>query len=347
MSILRIIMKYCFFFMVAILLSCSMGVVQHGGDKTYIYDVYSDYTLNDLEELAPKIVSSSYRDPQKGKTHDLFSKKQKPLKRIGVLVFESTIQETRSGLSGADKVYLSEQGKQLLTERLLAIWEQSFSVLGKDLEYVPTAKLKKSKFLKNYGLEVTDYVKSKRYALAPDDIFFLPPGKNTAMATVLNPRGMRDLSLALVPASDLMQGPKFSEHMKHAVNEVSQEFDLDVVLVIMSKMNWTTSHIDKHSGNILPEQVNINLQVSALIPFTDYQERLKQLGETRDLPVTTVAFRSYDSTLSIPVLLSVPDEDIDFKFIENELLNPMLKTYKDQTQMNIMRLISDLKETHP
>ncbi len=339
-------MKYLSLIIFVSILSCTMGVKKNGGEKTYLYDVYSDYSLVDLQELAPQIVTSSIRDPQKGKMLDLFSKKQKPLKRVGMIVFESSIQETRSGLSGADKIYLSEQGKQLITERLLSVWEQSFSVLGKDIEYIPTKKIKKSKFLKNYGLEVTDYVKSKRFAIAPDDIFFLPPGKNTAMTTVLNPRGMRDLSLALVPASDLMQGPKFSEHMKHAVNEVANEFQLDVVLVIMSKINWTAAHIDKHSGNILPEQVNINLQVSALIPFSQYHERLKQLGDSRDLPVTTVSYRTYDSTLSLPVLLTVPDEDIDFKFIENELLNPTLKTYKDLTQMNIFRLVSDLKETH-
>lgn len=326
--------------------ACSMGVLQKGGDRPYIYDVYSDYSSEDLKMLSPEVVKTFSREPIKGKLSDLFSVKQKPIKRVGIIVFETAIQETRSGLSGQDKVYLSEEGKQLFTERLLSIWEQSFPLMTSGVVYVPSTKLKRSNVFKTYGLDVADYIKGNRESIEPDDIYFLSSGKNTTTTTILNPRGMRDLSLALVPASQLMQGPKFSEHMKHAVNDLAKELKLDAVFVVMSEIFWTASHIDKQSGEMVPEQVNLNMQTSTLIPLSDYHARLNHLGEFRDLPSITIAFRAYESKITIPVLLSVGENDQFFGHIEKELLLPIFKTYKDQTQMVIYRMLEDIKGTH-
>ena len=336
-------MSFKFYIALFCLASCSMGVVKNGGDRSYQYDVYSDYSTDDLRQLSPLVVSSSLRDPQMSTHSQLFSENQKPIKRIGILVFESVIQETRSGLSGEDKVYLSEQGKQLLTERLLSIWDQSFPLLGSELVYVSTKKLRKSKSLKLYGSEVTDYVKIKRHSLGPDDIFYLPPGKLTPTATLMNARGMRDLSLALVSASELMQGPKYSEHMKHAVIDVSKELGLDAVIVVYNNIFWTASHLDKKTGDLLPEQVSFNLSSSILIPMNQYHERLNNLGLTRDLPRTTIAFKTYDAKLQIPVLLTVSEQEQTFHHIESELLDPVIKTYKDLSQMIMLRMLNDLK----
>jgi hypothetical protein len=329
-----------------LLSACSMGVVKTGGERTYVYDVSNEYGLEDLKELSPHMITTMSRDPYKGKLEDLFSKKQKPIKRVGILVFETTLQPTRGGLSTEDKIFMSEQGKQLLTERLLAIWEQSFPILGEGVDYVKVSKIKTSKAFKADGFKVEDYIQSKRSALAPDDIFFLPLGKKTAIPTTLNPRGMRDFSLALVPATELMSGPKFSEHAKHTLNDVAKELNLDAMIIVMSRINWTASRIDKHSGEIIPEQVVIRLEASTLVPLSEYHERMKKLGESRDLPNTTVAYRAYESTLKIPVLISVPEELHTFEFIETELLNPALKTYNDLSQMLQLRIIEDLKKTH-
>lgn len=329
-----------------ILSGCSMGVIQKGGDRPYLYDVYSDYTIDELKNLSPEMVKTLSRDPLKGKLTELFSKRQKPIKRVGIIVFESTVQQTRSGLSGHDKVYLSEEGKQLFTERLLSIWEQSFPLMASGIVYVSSTKVKKSKLLKTYGLDVTDYIKGSRQSIEPDDIYFLPPGKNTTTTTVLNPRGLRDLSLALVPATELMQGPKFSEHMKHAVNDLAKELKLDAVLIVMSDISWTAAHIDKHSGEMIPEQANLNIQTSTLIPLSEYHLRLNKIGENRDLPSVTIAYRSYESKISIPILLSVGEPDQTFAHIEKELLLPIFKTYKDQSQMVIFKMLEDIKGTH-
>ena len=329
-----------------LLSSCSLGTVKSGGDKTYVYDVFSEYSIDDLKELSPQVVTTLSRNPQKGKLDDLFSKKQLPIKRVGILVFESEIQPTRSGLSDENKIFLSEQGKQLLTEKLLSVWEQSFPILGEGIELIKVSKIKKSKTFKLDGLDVEDYIKTQRYSLAPDDIFYLPKGKQTTMATILNPRGMRDLSMALVPASEMMAGPKFSEHAKHTLNEVAKELKLDAMFVVMNRIHWTASHIDKHSGAIIPEEVVITLEASTLIPLSIYRERMKHLGEIRDIPNTTIAYRTYESTLKIPVLISVQEELQTFDVIEKELLGPTLKTYNDLSQMLQMRIVEDIKRTH-
>lgn len=329
------------------LISCSLGVTKSGGERSYVYDVFSEYSIDDLRELAPQVVVTSQRDPMKGKLDELFSKEQPPLKRVGIMVFETIIQPARGGLSGEDKIYLSAQGKQLLTEKLLSMWEQSFPLLADSVVYVPTSKIKKAQSLTRYGLEVTDHVKSQRPAMAPDDIFFIPPGKEISVATTLNPRRMRDLSLALVPASELMQGPKFSEHMKHAVNELAREVQLDAVLILMSEISWGASRIDKHSGEIIPEEAKLNIKATTLIPFSSYQARLESKGEKRDLPNHNVAFRSYEATLKIPILISIPEVDQNFTHIEKELLGPVLKTYNDLSQMMELQIINDLKKTHP
>lgn len=337
-----------FRFLVGLLLlsSCSLGVIQSGGEKIYVYDVKKEYTVEDLRELAPQVITTSSRDPQKGKLEDLFSKRQPPIKRIGILVFETTLQPTRSGLSNEDKVFLSAQGKQLLTEKLLTIWEQSFGVLAENVEYVPVAKVKKSKAYNEDGMTVTDHILSKRDSLAPDDIFFLPPGKKTAIPTVLNPRGMRDLSLALVPASELMAGPKFSEHAKHTLNSTAKELNLDAMLIIMSEISWTAAHIDKHSGESFSDNAIIRLSVTTAVPLSKYQERLKNLGEKRDLPNTTLSYRFYESKIKIPVEISVPEAQQNFDHIERSILTPSLKTYNDLTHMMQLRILEDIRKTH-
>lgn len=292
------------------------------------------------------MVTTLTREPQKGKLNDLFSKKQAPIKRVGILVFESELQPSRGGLSNDDKIFISAQGKQLLTEKLLSVWEQSFPILGAGIEYVKVSKIQNSKAFKEDGSDVEDYIKSKRDSLAPDDIFYLPPGKKTTTATILNPRGMRDLSLALVPASDLMAGPKFSEHAKHTLNQVAKELNLDAMFIIFNRIHWTASHIDKHSGEMIPEEVVIKLEASTLIPLSKYRERMTVLGETRDIPNTTIAYHAYEATLNIPILISVPEDLQTFDHIQNELLAPTLKTYNDLSQMLQMRIVEDIKKTH-
>ena len=332
-------------FLGLILLSaCSMGTVKNGGEERYFYDVRSDYTQEDLKELAPKVVTSLKREPRVGKLDKLFGKNQKPIKRVGVVVFESIIQPTIGGLAGEDKIYISNSGKQLFTEGLLRIWEQSFPILGSGVDYVPTSKIKRARAFNQYGLDGDDYVQSKRNALEPDDIFFLEKGKSTSMKLTFNPRGMRDVSFMLVPAYELMAGPKWSEHNKHFVNDLMKELKLDAVIIVMSKISWTSAHKDRFSDDYIPEEIEIKINASTLLSLSEYNERLAKSGikETADV---TLCYRAYESAVKIPTNISVPEMDQNFSTITKEVINPTLKTYKDLSQMTVDRIVEDLKKT--
>jgi hypothetical protein len=327
-----------------LLSSCTLGVHKTGGERTYAYDSLSEYTEADLKEMAPQIVITSQKEPNWGKNEKLFDPKLPDLKRIGILVFESSVQTTRGGLAGDDLVYVSAQGKQLIAEKLLSLWEQVFQVLGKDIEYVKVGKIKASKSAKEYGNEAEKFIASKRSKLEPDDVFYLPKGKETTVHTTVIPRGLRDLSLLLVPASEMMLGPKWTEQNKHFVNEVARELKLDAILVINNDIHWTAAHKDKYTGEMIPEEVTLKIKSSILLPYAKFNERLKAIG-LRDEPNVNLPYRTYETKLSFPVLLSVPPVDQKFSTIERELLTPMLKTYKDMTIMTVDQMIADLKKT--
>lgn len=329
---------------VLILSSCSMGVIKSGGEKKYVYDVRSDYTSSELSELSEKVVTTSLRDPKVGKLDELFGKNQKPLKRVGIIIFESQIQPTLEGLARGNMIYLSEQGKQIMTENLLRIWEESQKVLFPEVEYLPTFKIKKSVSFHKYGLPEDDYVKSRRSTLSHDDIFYIESGKKTTSTTTVNPRGMRDVSFMLVPAYELMGGPKWSEHNKSFLNDVAKELKLDAAIVVMSEISWTAAHKDKFKNDFVPEEATIKIKTSTLVSQSSYNERVKTLKKS-DIPDVTLCYRTYESEIKVPVFISVPEEIKNFDTIENNLLSPVMKTYKDLSQMTLIRLNEDLKKT--
>lgn len=326
------------------LASCSTKVVKTGGEGVYTYDAGRDYSVDELKSLAPQVVEITRRDPPEGKLDALFGKGRKPLKRFGILIFETQIQPSRGGLASEDRVFLSEQGKQLLTERMLKVWEESITTLAPDLDYLTSVRLKKAKAFHQFGLSENDYVRAKRTSLAHDDIFFLPKGAKTATTTTLNPRGMRDMSLAFVPAVELMGGPKWSEQHKQFVNEVMKELKLDAVVIVMSEASWTAARIDKHSGEPVPEEIKLRVAASTLTSLSDYRERALQIG-LKDVPGINVCYRAYEGKIRIPARISVPESEQSFETIEKEVLNPMLSAYKDLTIMTVEQLTGDLRKT--
>lgn len=327
-----------------ILTSCSMGTIESGGTKPYVYDVASDYDSKELQYLSDKIVMTSFREPPVAKLDELFRTGQQPLKRIGIVVFESEIQPTRGGLAGNDLVYMSEAGKQIMTENFLRIWEQSLKLIAPQINFVSAAEIRKSRAFHEYGLAENDYINSRRSILAPDDIFFLESGKKTTTVTTVNPRGMRDMSFMLVPAYELMGGPKWSEHNKQFLNDVSKELRLDALFVVSSQVSWTAAHTDKHSGDFIPEEIKVKLKSSILVPLHSYHKRLEKL-KRQETPSVTVCYRAYEAELKVPALISVPEESKNFDTIEKEIISPMYKTYKDLTQMELIRIEHDLIKT--
>jgi len=208
---------------------------------------------------------------------------------------------------------------------------------------VPISLIKKSKALSQFGMSVEDLILSKREGLGPDDIFFLAKGKKTTLKTILNPRGFRDLSLLLVPAHELMSGPKWSEHQKHFVNDLSKELNLDAVILVFSKLNWTAERVDKHSGEFFHDQLNLHSSASVLVPLSKYRDSALKLG-IKDPPNITLCFGTYASFIQKELQLNDGSKN-NFEKIESKILNPIFKSYKDMTLMMVNRLNADLRET--
>ncbi len=331
-------------FLSLLIASCSTGVTSRGGKKSYVYEAGRAYDSTSLRDLAPKMVSSAFREPPVGTLSELFSPPRPGIKRIGIGVFETRIQPTYEGLAGNNAVYLSAAGKQLLTESFLTIWEESLRALASDLDFVPTEKLRLTPAYGSYGLKQEDFVLTPRSALAPDDIFFLERGRKTTSTVTLNPRGSRDLSFLLVPGYELMAGPKWSEHNKHFVNDLSKEAQLDAVVVALSDVSWTRAHTDKHSGEVYPEELKLRLRASILVPLHSYHARLAEVGK-RETPNVTLCYRSYEAEVRLPVDLAVEESQRTFETIEERLLGQMVKSYKDLAQLMILRMQSDLEKT--
>lgn len=327
-----------------LIVSCSMGTIKKGGEHSYVYDAQVEYSSDALLELTEKVVQVKVREPLVGKQDQLFGKGQAALKRVGIVIFESEIQPTREGLAGKNKVYLSESGKQIMTENLVSIWEETVKLKSLYDVILPLRFINNAKSFYQYGVKEDDFIKSSRTTLAPDDIFFLEPGKKTTTTTVVNPRYSRDMSFVLVPAYELMGGPKWSEQNKQFINDVAKEMNLDAVIIVMSEIKWTVSHTDKHSGEFYPEEINMKLKVSTLVPLHRYHERLEKIGN-KEKPNVTLCYRAYESHLKIPAQINIPDENQNYETISKQILEPTFKSYKDLTYMMLNQIEKDIKKT--
>ncbi len=329
-----------------VLTSCAFGVKETGGEGKYDYNPLLAYSSEDLARRSHDIVKTSVKDPSEGKMEELFAPSMPDIKKIGILSFEGMIQPTFGGLSGQDSVYMTSAGKQILVENLLKVWEQSLTVLGKNIDYVKVAKIMGAESSKKHGLEVTDHVLVKRSKLMPDDIFYLGKGKNTSYNALLNPRGMRDLSMLLVPGYELIGGPKFSDAQKHYVNELCKELGLDAVLVVYSKVEWTAKGVDKHKGDAdISEEAVLKVEASLVLPFSNYHNRLDLMKFKGQKPVQNISYRTYATEVRLPLVITVPDEEKSFSTVEKNILSPVMDVYTQLTQMIITRLDEDMKKT--
>jgi hypothetical protein len=339
-------MKMFHLILLFLIASCSFGVRKTGGDGLYEYNPEVPYSSEDLARRSHDYVTTEVRDPAEGKLEELFATNMPDIKKIGIISFEGMIQSTFGGLAPQDSVYMSESGKQILVESLLKVWEQSLSVLGKEITYVKAAKVISAKTSKKYGLDVTDHVLVKRSTLMPDDIFYVNKGKSTTYVALVNPRGMRDLSMVMVPAYQLMAGPKFSDAQKHYVNELCKELGLDAVLVVYSNIEWTTKGIDKHKGNKdISEEAKLSVNASLLIPYSQYHERLDKLKFKGIKPQKNTSYRTYSTEVRIPLVITIPEEEKNFDVIQKNIVSPVMDVYTQLTQMIISRLNADIKKT--
>src|SRR5690606_33212156 len=159
------------------------------------------------------VVTSYQRDPRQLTWEEAFPSK-KAIKSTSTLSFETIIQPTRSGISGSDKVYLSPKGKQLLTEKLLSVWEEAYTtVVNDETNYLHMRKIFDDFSIHSqYGTGVKNYGGTFQEGLEKEDVFLAERGKRLSALALFQPHFSRVLPLLLVPGNQLFGGPRGNEY---------------------------------------------------------------------------------------------------------------------------------------
>lgn len=332
------------FLFLLILTSCTLGSSQFGGKKTYQYNSAYEYSSQELFTISRDMVTTYKRDPRQIPWEKVFSKKY-PIKKVSTFSFETIIQPTRSALAGYDRVYLSPKGKQILTEKLLGVWEEVFTTVGTpEVSYVGMRDIFNDLELHSkYGLGVKDYGGTYQSSLESDDIFYKEKGKSLSSLALFQPSFARDLSLLLVPGYQLFGGPRGNEFQKYYLAETISKFSLDALFSVMTEIDWQSSRVDKITQQSLQQKAIIKLKVTPVISYKEFSKRLEENGYKVESNIPNLNWGVYESTIDIAVDLDKITKDTSLEEIESILLRPIFKTYTDMCVMISQRIAHDFK----
>ncbi|MFA5583285.1 MAG: hypothetical protein WDA09_03645 [Bacteriovoracaceae bacterium] len=329
-------------FFLLLLTSCTLGSSKYGGKRVYQYDPQQTYDSSDLSKISRDVVTSYQRDPRQLTWKEAFPSKN-PIRSTSTLSFETIIQPTRSGISGSDKVYLSPKGKQLLTEKLLSVWEEAYTtVVNNEMNYFPMRKLFDDfKFHSQYGTGVKSYGGSFQEGLAKDDIFVMERGKRLSALALFQPHFSRDLSLLLVPGYQLFGGPRGNDYQKYYVAEAIEKFELDALYVIMVEIDWQATREDKITKKSIHQKAVIKFKITPILSYKIIEERLKDLDRNIPSNLPNLNWASYEASVDVPIDLDAITKESSFEEIDSLLLRPIFKSYADMCVMVAQRLYRD------
>lgn len=325
--------------------SCTLGSHKFGGNKAYQYSPETTYSQQDLKELSDEVVTAFKKDPRQMSWDQVFKKSNGPIKSFSTLSFEGIIQPTRAGLSGPDKIYLSSKGKQVLTEKLLMIWEETFQTAkDKSFSYMKMRELfDDPKVHSKYGNEVTNHGGNYQKGLELDDIFYKVKGKTLSALALFSPSFGRDLSLLLVPGYQLFGGPRGNDYQKYYIEEVTREYKLDAVFTMLVEIDWQSTREDKITKQSIQQKAVIKIKLTPILSYRNFSERLKKQGKEISQGLPNLNWGSYEAQLDIPIDLDKISMDSSLEEIDSFLLRPVLKSYADMCVMITDRLNDDLK----
>lgn len=331
-------------FFLLILTSCTLGSSRFGGKNSYHYDPSYNYTSHDLLNLSRDIVTAYQRDPRQLSWDKAFTKKH-PIKKTSTFSFESIVQPTRAGIAGFDKIYLSPKGKQILSEKLLAVWEEALTTVSHPgMTYLAMKELFNDYELHGkHGLGVKSFGGTFQDGLENDDIFFKKRGKSLSSLALFSPSFTRDLSLLLVPAYQLFGGPRGNEFQKYYLAETFEKYNFDAVFSVMVEIDWQASRVDKITQQSIHERATLKLKVTPLISYKEFTQRLIAEGINSDRDVPNLNWGAYESSIQIPIQLDSLNEQSTLEEIDRVLLRPIFKTYTDMCVMMAHRISQDFK----
>jgi hypothetical protein len=332
-------------FSLAILtLIASCGMVRtDGGQAGFDPQAYVALEPDQHALYAQTVVKREERDPDYITLEKLRASEKGSIRRMGVVLFETQYQPSRSGLAIGRNVYLSDKGKQALAEETWSFWDRALRrATGTGVEWVKRTELEQSKAFRAAGAVQADYVMVKRYELGEGDIFWKSGGQEIPMTSLVLPRNQQDVSILFVPATEMMLGPKSVEHQKHWVNEICKELKLDAVLIVSSQASWQQGGKEKRTQEVIPEEMQVAIDASILYPWSTYISVARQLGERNALK-KSVPLATYRVKTTIPISISVPEDQQTFETIQQNILTPFRASYQALTALMIERIAADLR----
>ncbi len=329
-----------------LLVSCAHKINRDGGQANYEPVVFESLGPQELPTYAQTVVARETRDPDGPKLSDFRKTPAGEIRRVGLVVFETQFQPTRSGLATDRNVYLSARGKQILTEQMWEHWLQELRRLsGSALTWVSRADLMKSKAFASGGFPQPDYILKHRDELSEADVFWRDPGQKIPEESLLQPARYRDVGLLLVPAIELLGGAKPSQHQHHWINDMAKEMNLDAVVVVYLSAEWRRGSVDKRTHEVIPEEMKMLTQAAVLYPWGSYHEVGATLGKN-NLPKLNVPLGSYSAKSNLPVKITLTKEAETLDAAMTNVIAPLKTHITRLSNLMIERMLTDIRQTH-
>jgi hypothetical protein len=324
-----------------LLASCAHKVRQDGGEAKFDTTIFESLSPAELPAYAQTVVVREERDPDRITLTEIKKSPEGQIKRAAILVFETEIQPSRSGLATDQNVYLSPRGKQILTEELLRFWENQLQRVSSKTTWIKRSELFKSKAYRSGGFIMEDLIMRRDDQLSEADVFWKIRGQAIPETSLLVPRDYQDVSMVFVPATQLMNGPKPSQHQHHWVNDVCRELNLDAVLLVYAGAEWRQEQIDKKTNEKLAEELKIKLNASFIYPFSSYHS----VGEKKmenGLPKLNIPLATYTVNAARPIKITGVEQN--FVTAQSQVLIPYRQMAEALSTVMIERLATDLHQ---
>lgn len=324
-----------------LLAACAHKVRQDGGSANFDVEAYSALSPAEIPAYAQTVVLRQERDPDRVTLQEIKNSSEGQIKRAAILVFETEIQPSRSGLATDQNVYLSPRGKQILTEELMRHWEKELKRVSSKTTWLKRSELLKSKAYRSGGFTMEDLILRRGDQLSEEDAFWKSRGQAIPETSLVVPRNYQDVSMVFVPATQLMNGPKPTQHQHHWVNDVCRELKLDAVLLVYTGAEWRQEQIDKKTNEKLAEELKVKMDVSLIYPFSTYHTVGARKMEN-GLPKLNIPLATYTVKAARPIKITGVEPTLSKA--NTQVLNPYRQTVEALSSLVIERLATDLHQ---
>lgn len=342
-------MKTFALLLLSLLFTACGSVRTDGGQDSFNPARYMELTPQELPTYAQTIVKREERDPDSITLEQFRHTPEGFIKRIGLVIFETQFQPSRSGLSkGPANIYLSERGKQVLTEEAWRFWDESLRLMGSRMSvtWIKRKELVSSLAFRGYGSPAPDMIMSRKYDLRPDDFLWREGGKKIPSGSLFSPVDFQEVGLVMIPATEMMIRSKAVDHQKHWVNDICKALNLDAVLVVSSEAEWHVLETDKRTQEVIPEQMEISIKAAVLYPWRKYVAAATRLRGPGEYAKHSIPLASYSVKTEVPLKLSVPPSEQNFATVQEHLLLPFHATYHALANLVMERIMGDIHQTH-